>query len=636
MTNHATMHLPSTLLGLLLVSVLLGFTLLSAQAQVSVTIGPGAAVAGETGTLEVSGDWDTQGTFDPGTGTVVFTGTQDQTIAGMSAFHGLGIDKSGGHLIPNADLTVTNTVKLLDGTLDNNAHGLALGDSVTVVRATGDFAAPPTFEGAVHLTYTGTTPVTTGNELPIGAPSIVDVTIQNTGGVTLSAPVTVARTLTLAEGVLNNTVHEVTVADGATVAVSEGTLADPPIYAGAVDITYRGDTPITTGIELPEAVDHLTVDNPAGVTLHQDVTVHDRLRLLAGNLDLNGWIVTLSPTALLVESPGHTVTGSAGFLTTVRTLNAPQGVDAAGLGVTLTSDADLGPTTIRRGHAVHPLDDLSSIQRYYDIEPSNNDGLDATLTLAYDPSELGEGAESNLVLYRSTDGGSTWSLEGGTVNPETHTIRLDHVDAFSRWTMGTTDDDPVPVELVGFTAALDREAVLLAWQTASETHNAGFEVQTRSTMRETEHAGTWKVLNFVEGAGTTVEPQSYTYRVERLDPGAHVFRLRQLDADGTHAFSPEVEVTVALTRPLVVEPAYPNPLVTAATFRFGVREAQQVRVELFDVLGRRVATLYDGTPTAHRMQSVTVDGTRLASGLYFLRVITERGGRALAKIAVVR
>ena len=39
--------------------------------------------------------------------------------------------------------------------------------------------------------------------------------------------------------------------------------------------------------------------------------------------------------------------------------------------------------------------------------------------------------------------------------------------------------NPLPVELVAFTAARDGDAVRLAWETAAETNNAGFAVEVR-------------------------------------------------------------------------------------------------------------------------------------------------------------
>ena len=173
----------------------------------------------------------------------------------------------------------------------------------------------------------------------------------------------------------------------------------------------------------------------------------------------------------------------------------------------------------------------------------------------------------------------------------------------------------LPVELGALEAAADGKAVVLSWQTASEKDNAGFQVEMRSA---DELA--FNVLSFVEGQGSTTEAASYRYRTSDLDPGQYTFRLRQLDRDGTASYSAEVEATVEMAEAFVLEQAYPNPFNPSATVRFAVREAQKVRVELYDMLGRRVQVLFDGAPAAGQMQSVQIDGSRLASGTYLVHL----------------
>ena len=46
---------------------------------------------------------------------------------------------------------------------------------------------------------------------------------------------------------------------------------------------------------------------------------------------------------------------------------------------------------------------------------------------------------------------------------------------------------------------------------------------------------------------------------------------------------------------------------------------QQVRVEVFNLLGRRVALLFDGRLRAHQAHPFTFDAKALPSGLYFYR-----------------
>ena len=105
------------------------------------------------------------------------------------------------------------------------------------------------------------------------------------------------------------------------------------------------------------------------------------------------------------------------------------------------------------------------------------------------------------------------------------------------------DESLLPVELVDFTATAEGTSIVLAWKTASETNNAGFDVEWQG-----ESGAAWQALTFVPGRGTTAEAQAYTHRVADLGPGLHRFRLRQVDFDGAAHLLPEIEVRVALVQ----------------------------------------------------------------------------------------
>ncbi|RMF51868.1 MAG: T9SS C-terminal target domain-containing protein, partial [Bacteroidetes bacterium] len=174
----------------------------------------------------------------------------------------------------------------------------------------------------------------------------------------------------------------------------------------------------------------------------------------------------------------------------------------------------------------------------------------------------------------------------------------------------------LPVELVAFDATPDGDAAVLTWRTASETNNAGFEVQ---HYRD----GAWQARAFVEGHGTSAAPQAYTHRLDGLEPGTHRFRLKQIDFDGTFSLSPEVEVTVAVPGAYALGAAYPNPFNPQTTFRLTVARTQQVTVSVYDVLGRRVALLYRGQLTGGDTHTFHFDATGLPGGLYLIDVTGE-------------
>jgi hypothetical protein len=74
--------------------------------------------------------------------------------------------------------------------------------------------------------------------------------------------------------------------------------------------------------------------------------------------------------------------------------------------------------------------------------------------------------------------------------------------------------------------------------------------------------------------------------------------------------------------------AYPNPFNNTVTLRLIPNEAMIIKVELFDILGRKVKELWSG-PLAFEKR-ITFDGSNLSSGIYFVRVWQPIGYRPVA------
>jgi hypothetical protein len=186
----------------------------------------------------------------------------------------------------------------------------------------------------------------------------------------------------------------------------------------------------------------------------------------------------------------------------------------------------------------------------------------------------------------------------------------------------------IPVELADFRAQLDGSDAVLTWRTLSETNNDRFEVQHSAA------GAPFRTVGSVEGMGTTTQATSYSFRLDDLGPGAHSFRLRQVDVDGTPSLSGIERVEVG-TSGLIVRSTGENPVRAATSFKVGVEQAGPVRVELYNVLGQRVQTLFDDTITPGPMQQVTVNASTLPSGAYFVRT-TSAFGQDVQRITVVR
>ena len=100
---------------------------------------------------------------------------------------------------------------------------------------------------------------------------------------------------------------------------------------------------------------------------------------------------------------------------------------------------------------------------------------------------------------------------------------------------------------------------------------------------------------------------------------------------GTGAFiDEELQVPESLT----FGPVYPNPSRGPVTIEVGMPEAADAEIALYDMLGRRVATLHSGE-LPRGLSEVQWTGDRLASGMYFLRLRSE-GRTFTEKVVRVR
>lgn len=217
--------------------------------------------------------------------------------------------------------------------------------------------------------------------------------------------------------------------------------SDPVIQNGTFnttnsDIEYNGTTfQIISANNI--SYSGLKVNNASGTRIDNNITIPDTLDIILGDLNLNGKIITLLPNAVLRETDGNTVFGSAGYITITQNINAPSSYNAGGLGAIITSSSNLGSTEIRRGHitstGIHGISG-TSIKRYFDIIPANNTGLNATLDFRYDDSELSGKPEPLLKLFSSSNSGATWQFRGGNINIASNIISLSGISSFSRFT----------------------------------------------------------------------------------------------------------------------------------------------------------------------------------------------------------
>ncbi|MBN8705457.1 MAG: endonuclease [Bacteroidetes bacterium] len=195
---------------------------------------------------------------------------------------------------------------------------------------------------------------------------------------------------------------------------------------------------------------------------------------------------------------------------------------------------------------------------------------------------------------------------------------------------GTT----LPVELINFTGSFSDGLVTLNWKTASETNNYGWEIQ-KSALRQAQGPGTstplsdhtstgsvsneWEKLGFVAGKGTSTEIHSYSFSSLVPFPSSlAIFRLKQIDLDGTVSYSPEIELNETPDGILLAK-AYPNPFNPDTKLEISLPRESTLKIELFNSLGQKVKLIENGEKKAG-IYYFPVTGAGFTSGVYFVRI----------------
>ncbi|NBC96906.1 MAG: hypothetical protein GVY27_11190, partial [Deinococcus-Thermus bacterium] len=328
---------------------------------------------------------------------------------------------------------------------------------------------------------------------------------------------------------------------GLTAVSSSGSAAADFDGDGALDL-------LLTGEESRETATLYRGDGTGGFTATQAGLLGVEGGAAAGDLDgdaapdlvLTGSDGLARPTTTFYE---NLTVPAAPVASYARTLSGPGPHAFDPLGATLEVAGHQVPVNVAAARFDTPPDAAGSISDAtvsvyrYVVRAATGHDLGDAITLRLDVGALpGVTAPSDVTAYVRRGVGAGAFTEAPTTYDAGADALVAELPFLGEIAFGS-DANALPVELTAFTARRDGDAIRLAWTTASETNNAGFEVQRRRSGNE--DADAWEPLGFVEGHGTTTEAQTYRFTDRDLPyaaPGA-VYRLRQVDTDGTETLS---------------------------------------------------------------------------------------------------
>lgn len=211
---------------------------------------------------------------------------------------------------------------------------------------------------------------------------------------------------------------------------------------GSTSVIMRGTAATTNsgvgGTGTTQLVDLEIAKSANDVQLTGAIEVDRNVLLTQGNLNLNDFDLTLLPN----NSVGHIIGESettriygptGGEIVKVVTLNAPSGYNPGFMGLTFTTPNNLGTTTIRRGHIPQTLAIDQSIERYYQVTPTNTGpAYNVALNFRYLDAELHGINEADLAMWINTTG-SFWARRG----VDAHDLTLENLSINTGYAIGT-------------------------------------------------------------------------------------------------------------------------------------------------------------------------------------------------------
>ena len=280
--------------------------------------------------------------------------------------------------------------------------------------------------------------------------------------------------------------------------------------------------------------------------------------------------------------------------------------------------------------------------RYYRIQLLSGIITQPTVQLSFNTDVEDEkvNVPGNLRVARSNGPGGQWTSAGGSGvyspdKPKGYTTSAaTTIDGTSFFVIASTNKvdnplsgaAPLPVELIAFSATRQGSAVQVAWATASEKNSAYFVVERSANGR------TLDALTRVDAQGTSTARVNYGTLDQAPLGGTSYYRLRQVDKDGTTAYSNVATVRFEGKVGVPSLVAYPNPA-TGSGFQLATSNLAPASgtVRVFDNVGRLVFTQSIAAGTA---EATVRPAQSLASGMYFATWTTADGVKLTTKVSV--
>jgi hypothetical protein len=462
---------------------------------------------------------------------------------------------------------------------------------------------------------------------------------------------------------------EVSTDGGATWSFPSSTQGYPGQYSfssGSSVTIGKGESILMSWTSLPYAISSLTITGASGsgngarlgvsssATLNFPIMVNDYGCIDFGDqpgtrlLSLSSYDVTIcatTPESILGVTAAPAPTYKRYFLTdgigTLKKTVASSGMTIFEVGTpSYYNPVSISPVSgytqdvigVRVVNSTPSLADTTqALHLLWKIDELVPGGSAALITLRWNANQEGTRFTRNSSGVLGTSNGGLWTSASITGVPDGccgsyEATSTSAVSPLGYFTIANSVS-ALPIQLVNFAViSVTPSAVKLQWETASEIENYGFVVYRCATQ-----VGVYSPVSaLIQGHGTTLTPQSYTWTDNAPSVATTFYRLRQYDMDNSNMDFGPIQVTVPTAseviensgapRELKLLQNYPNPFNPKTVVSCQLPAVSMVRLVVYDLLGREIAVLMDEQKAPGKYQ-LEFDGTKFSSGVYVYRLI---------------
>ena len=402
------------------------------------------------------------------------------------------------------------------------------------------------------------------------------------------------------------------------------------------------------------------LNNSTGLTINNDVTIANELKLTNGKLTTgaNKILVTSTAPAAVVSGAGNTNYTASWVIGNIRrsytgtngTYDFPVGNVAHGNLAQIITTGLTGPSYFdsyfrvlangNAGQLVAVENGVTSTPpwAWYTAYTNINSGG----CWVIEPNSQPSAGTYNVKLYHNgftglTDnmfaplkrpiGSLSWAnfgAQGGTINvggglgrmiADGYALRMG-LTSFSEFGIGMSGIG-LPVELTSFTGVNVGNDNILSWSTSSEMNSDHFELEHSLDAKDFTNLGN------VSAAGTSVDKRDYNFTHANPASAINYYRLKLVDRDDTYKYSSIIAIdnTSSLTDVLV----FPNPTLDNWNFQFTNSSSENAEVVMTDVIGKII--FKQKVNLSEGINSFSLEGNNLSAGTYLVTIHHIESGK---------